>query len=59
MYLLGKKSVYGWAIAITGSSIWVVYAFFIQAYPILFINILLIMVDARGGMKWISPKENV
>jgi hypothetical protein len=52
LLLLGNVNILGWIIAITGSVLWVAYGILLKLYPILGINLILIVIDIRGLLIW-------
>jgi hypothetical protein len=53
LLLLGSVNILGWVIAITGSVLWVAYGILLKLYPILGINLILIIIDIRGLLIWL------
>lgn len=54
LLILGNQSYLGWVAAIAGSVVWVVYAGVLKLYPILGINLILIVIDIRGLVLWVG-----
>ena len=57
VWYLGSISYWGWLVGITGSGVWIVYAFWRKKgeklYSIAFINVILLLTEVRGLLVWV------
>lgn len=52
IYLIGNKKQSGFLLAIIGGMIWIVFAILTQTIGLIIANIILIMLNLRGYLKW-------